>query len=114
MASRADDGLLKGERQQRILARLATEGRVVATELQAQLGVSAYTIRRDLDELADVGRLQRVHGGALALARSPVATTYAGRGAQSVRVGGQGAAGFRGCLVRRAARARIEQGSLFQ
>lgn len=84
MASRADDGLLKGERQQRILARLVTDGRVVATELQAQLGVSAYTIRRDLDELADAGRLQRVHGGALALARSPVATTYEGRGAQSV------------------------------
>lgn len=84
MASRADDGLLKGERAQRILARLATDGRVVATELQAELGVSAYTIRRDLDALADAGRLQRVHGGALALARSGVATTYAGRGAQSV------------------------------
>jgi DeoR-like protein with HTH domain len=85
MASRADDGLLKGERQQRILARLTTDGRVVATELQAELGVSAYTIRRDLDELADAGRLQRVHGGALAMARSPVATTYEGRGAAGPR-----------------------------
>jgi DeoR/GlpR family transcriptional regulator of sugar metabolism len=84
MASRADDTLLKGERQRRILARLASDGRVVATELQGELGVSAYTIRRDLDALAEAGRLQRVHGGALALARSPVATTYAGRGAQSV------------------------------
>jgi DeoR/GlpR family transcriptional regulator of sugar metabolism len=84
MASRADDALLKGERQARILARLAADGRVVATDLQGELGVSAYTVRRDLDELADAGRLQRVHGGALALARSPVATTYAARGAQSV------------------------------
>jgi len=85
MASRAEDGaLLKGERQQRILAVLASSGRVVATELQRELGVSAYTVRRDLDELADAGRLQRVHGGALALARSAVATTYAGRGTQSV------------------------------
>ena len=76
MASRAEDGaLLKGERQQRILAVLASTGRVVATELQDELGVSAYTVRRDLDELADAGRLQRVHGGALALARSAVATT---------------------------------------
>jgi DeoR/GlpR family transcriptional regulator of sugar metabolism len=75
--------LLKGERQQRILAALAASGRVVATELQHELGVSAYTIRRDLDELAEAGRLQRVHGGALAVARSPVATTFAGRGAQS-------------------------------
>jgi DeoR/GlpR family transcriptional regulator of sugar metabolism len=84
MASRPDDALLKGERQRRILTLLGAAGRVVATELQGELGVSAYTIRRDLDELADAGRLQRVHGGALALARSPVATTYEGRGAQSV------------------------------
>jgi DeoR/GlpR family transcriptional regulator of sugar metabolism len=76
--------LLKGERQQRILAALGASGRVVATELQHELGVSAYTVRRDLDELAEAGRLQRVHGGALAVARSPVATTFAGRGAQSV------------------------------
>jgi DeoR/GlpR family transcriptional regulator of sugar metabolism len=84
MASRPDASLLKGERQRRILALLGASGRVVATDLQGELGVSAYTVRRDLDELAEAGRLQRVHGGALALARSPVATTYAGRGAQSV------------------------------
>lgn len=84
MASRPDDVLLKGERQRRILALLGATGRVVATELQGELGVSAYTIRRDLDELAGAGRLQRVHGGALALARSPVATTYEGYGAPSV------------------------------
>jgi DeoR/GlpR family transcriptional regulator of sugar metabolism len=84
VASRPDESLLKGERQRRILALLSAAGRVVATDLQGELGVSAYTIRRDLDELAEAGRLQRVHGGALAVARSPVATTYAGRGAQSV------------------------------
>lgn len=84
MASRPDDALLKGERHQRILAALGASGRVVAAELQGTLGVSAYTIRRDLDELADAGRLQRVHGGALAIARSGVARTYAGRGEQSV------------------------------
>jgi DeoR/GlpR family transcriptional regulator of sugar metabolism len=78
----AGGALLKGERQQRILARLASAGRVVANELQHDLGVSAYTVRRDLDELAEAGRLRRVHGGALA--RSPVATTYAGRSTQEV------------------------------
>ena len=31
----------------------------------ATLGVSGYTIRRDLDELAELRHLQRVHGGAL-------------------------------------------------
>ena len=76
--------MLKGERQQRILGVLGASGRVVAAELQQELDVSAYTIRRDLDELAEAGRLQRVHGGALAVARSGVATTFAGRGRQSV------------------------------
>jgi DeoR/GlpR family transcriptional regulator of sugar metabolism len=74
--------VLKEERQRRILAILGREGRVVATDLQRELGVSGYTIRRDLDELADARHLQRVHGGALA--RSPVATTYAERQTQSV------------------------------
>ena len=74
--------MLKEERQRRILDVLAREGRVVATDLQRTLGVSGYTIRRDLDELAEHRHLQRVHGGALA--RSPVATTYEERSRQSV------------------------------
>jgi DeoR/GlpR family transcriptional regulator of sugar metabolism len=57
--------VLKQERQRRILELVEAEGRVVATELQDRLGVSGYTIRRDLDELAQARRLQRVHGGAL-------------------------------------------------
>jgi DeoR/GlpR family transcriptional regulator of sugar metabolism len=73
---------LKGERQRLILEELASSGRVVAAELEERLGVSAYTVRRDLDELAGAGRLQRVHGGGLA--RSPVATTYEGRREQGV------------------------------
>jgi DeoR/GlpR family transcriptional regulator of sugar metabolism len=74
--------VLKEERQRRILDVLTQEGRVVATDLQRRLGVSGYTIRRDLDELAESRHLQRVHGGALS--RSPVAPTYAERSAQSV------------------------------
>jgi DeoR/GlpR family transcriptional regulator of sugar metabolism len=73
---------LKEERHRRILTILGREGRVVATDLQRELGVSGYTIRRDLDELADARHLQRVHGGALA--RSQVATTYEERGQQRV------------------------------
>jgi DeoR/GlpR family transcriptional regulator of sugar metabolism len=73
---------LKEERHRRILAILGREGRVVATDLQRELGVSGYTVRRDLDELADARHLQRVHGGALA--RSPVAPTYEERSRQSV------------------------------
>jgi DeoR/GlpR family transcriptional regulator of sugar metabolism len=74
--------LLKEERQARILDLLATSGRVVATELQDAFGVSGYTIRRDLDELARDGAVQRVHGGALG--RSRVADSYDGRQAQEV------------------------------
>ena len=74
--------MLKEERQQRILDILRAEGRVVATDLQDVLGVSGYTVRRDLDELAERRRLQRIHGGALA--RSPVAATYEGRRSQAV------------------------------
>jgi DeoR/GlpR family transcriptional regulator of sugar metabolism len=74
--------MLKQERQQRILEILRAEGRVVATDLQGVLGVSGYTVRRDLDELADQQRLQRIHGGALA--RSRVAPTYEQRSVQAV------------------------------
>ena len=74
--------MLKQERQQTILEILEREGRVVATELPDVLGVSGYTVRRDLDELAEVGRLQRVHGGALA--RSRVPRTYDARQVEAV------------------------------
>ena len=84
MASSAErGGLLKDERQRRILDELAASGRVIAIELQALLDVSPHTIRRDLDELAEAGRLVRVHGGALA--RSSTAPTYEGRRAQGVQ-----------------------------
>jgi len=56
---------LKAERHREILARLEREGRVLGGELGAALGISEDTIRRDLDELAAAGVLQRVRGGAL-------------------------------------------------
>ena len=74
--------MLKQERQRRILELLQRDGRLVAAELPAVLGVSGHTVRRDLDELADARSLQRVHGGALA--RSPVAATYEDRRVQAV------------------------------
>jgi DeoR/GlpR family transcriptional regulator of sugar metabolism len=45
--------------------RLERDGRVVASELVASLGVSEDTVRRDLRELAEQRLLHRVHGGAL-------------------------------------------------
>ncbi|HEX5683016.1 MAG TPA: DeoR/GlpR family DNA-binding transcription regulator [Ideonella sp.] len=57
--------MLTTQRKQLILDRLAREGQVVAKTLAAELQISEDTIRRDLRELAQAGRLQRVHGGAL-------------------------------------------------
>lgn len=56
---------LPQERQQRILARLREQGRVVAAELAAVYGVSEDSVRRDLRELAAQGLCRRVYGGAL-------------------------------------------------
>jgi DeoR/GlpR family transcriptional regulator of sugar metabolism len=61
--------LLTDERRERILTALRRDGRVLATDLSNTLGVSDDTIRRDLDALAEMGLLQRVHGGALWRAR---------------------------------------------
>lgn len=67
--------MLKEERQQHILQLLRQEGKVLATELSRALNISEDTIRRDLNDLAEAGLIQRVHGGALL--RSPATASYA-------------------------------------
>jgi DeoR/GlpR family transcriptional regulator of sugar metabolism len=57
--------MLTAQRKKLILSRLSAEGQIVAKDLAQELGTSEDTIRRDLRELAQSGRLQRVHGGAL-------------------------------------------------
>jgi len=52
-------------RRHEILEIARREGRVLVEDLAGRLGVSVQTIRRDLGELADDGRLERVHGGAI-------------------------------------------------
>lgn len=61
---------LPQERRQNILTELRINGKVVAHELSESYGVSEDTIRRDLRELASLGLLKRVHGGALPIAPS--------------------------------------------
>jgi DeoR/GlpR family transcriptional regulator of sugar metabolism len=68
--------VLTAERRQAILARVERDGRVVASELVASLGVSEDTVRRDLRDLAERGLLHRVHGGALASAPSSSSFTH--------------------------------------
>ncbi|MFI9381615.1 DeoR/GlpR family DNA-binding transcription regulator [Kutzneria sp. NPDC052558] len=69
--------MLVAERQELLLSRLASAGKVVAKDIAAELGVSEDTIRRDLRELATAGRCQRVYGGALPA--SPAVADYAAR-----------------------------------
>ncbi len=57
---------LPAERRRRILELLAERGAVRVGELVEALGVSEFTIRRDLAALAALGALERSHGGAVA------------------------------------------------
>jgi DeoR/GlpR family transcriptional regulator of sugar metabolism len=57
--------MLTDERRSLILDRLRIQGRVLAADLTAELGVSSDTVRRDLRDLDGAGLLRRVHGGAL-------------------------------------------------
>ncbi|MCX6068242.1 MAG: DeoR family transcriptional regulator [Chloroflexi bacterium] len=57
--------LLKEERQQLIWELLQKDGKVTVTELSQRYSASEVTIRRDLAELAEQGKLTRSHRGAL-------------------------------------------------
>ena len=60
----------KEERQKLIIEELRTYNKVRSMDLRDKLNVSKDTIRRDLKELADKGRLKKVHGGAMSNAFS--------------------------------------------
>lgn len=57
--------MLKNERLNVILHEVNLHNKVLTTYLVDRLGVSEDTIRRDLNELAEMGRIIKVHGGAL-------------------------------------------------
>lgn len=59
--------MLREERQWRILDVLDRQSSMPTDALAAELSVSAETIRRDLKDLEQQGRLRRVHGGATSL-----------------------------------------------
>jgi len=56
----------KDKRQQVILEKLTTYGKVTTNWLSETMNVSEDTIRRDLNEMAHKGLLSKVHGGATA------------------------------------------------
>src|SRR5690606_21189897 len=69
--------VLAAERRDFLVAKLARDGKLVAKELAAELGISEDSVRRDLRELAAAGLSQRVYGGALPV--SPAIGDYAAR-----------------------------------
>jgi DeoR/GlpR family transcriptional regulator of sugar metabolism len=57
--------MLKRERQAYILHQVNLHNKVLSADLSVHINVSDDTIRRDLQELAEAGKLIKVHGGAL-------------------------------------------------
>lgn len=57
--------MLKKERQAYILHQVNLHNKVLSSLLCTEINVSEDTIRRDLQELADEGKIIKVHGGAL-------------------------------------------------
>ncbi|MCC9136753.1 DeoR/GlpR family DNA-binding transcription regulator [Pontibacter silvestris] len=57
--------MLKEERQAFIIKQINLHNKVLSSDLSTQLNVSEDTIRRDLHELAEGGKILKVHGGAL-------------------------------------------------
>lgn len=92
--------MLAAQRRDLLLDRLRRDGRIIAKDLAAELGMSEDSIRRDLRDLAAAGLCQRVYGGALPV--SPAIADYAAR--QSVSVAGKH-------RVAAAAAALVEPGS---
>jgi DeoR family transcriptional regulator of aga operon len=83
--------LLVEERRRRIRELINAQERVTVDELVSDFGVSAVTIRGDLDALAEVGAVIRSHGGALRPAEAPeerpIEVKEALRHAEKVRIG---------------------------
>jgi DeoR family transcriptional regulator of aga operon len=71
MAKVSSPRLLVEERRRRIKELLDRQERVTVEELVQHFGVSAVTVRGDLDALAEVGAVVRSHGGALKRVDAP-------------------------------------------
>jgi DeoR/GlpR family transcriptional regulator of sugar metabolism len=59
------------ERQRQILSLVGRQGRLSVAEIVDQFSISEATARRDLETLASQGKVQRVHGGVMALEKAP-------------------------------------------
>lgn len=59
------------ERQRQILAQVEQRQRINIAQICEMFQVSEATARRDLEQLAEQGKVQRVHGGAIAVHSAP-------------------------------------------
>lgn len=57
--------MLKDERQAYIIKQINIHNKVLSSDLSAHLDVSEDTIRRDLNEMAEAGKVLKVYGGAI-------------------------------------------------
>ncbi|ASY35042.1 MULTISPECIES: DeoR/GlpR family DNA-binding transcription regulator [Streptomyces] len=69
--------MLAAERRDHLLGLLTNEGKIIAKDVAADLGISEDSVRRDLRDLAAEGLCQRVYGGALPV--SPAVAGYTAR-----------------------------------
>ena len=83
--------MLKETRQTQIRDIVEDRGQITVAELNSLLNVSEATVRRDLDELAEAGVVQRTHGGALRArhteAEPPILVRQSEQAAEKARIG---------------------------
>jgi DeoR/GlpR family transcriptional regulator of sugar metabolism len=83
--------MLKRERQAYILHQVNLHNKVLCTDLSQAINVSDDTIRRDLQELAEDGKIIKVHGGALSNSfhkgYSSSAEVYSGKAVSLIKDG---------------------------
>lgn len=60
--------MLKEERHTFIMRQINLHNKVLSTDLSILLNISEDTVRRDLKEMAEAGKIQKVHGGAVSKA----------------------------------------------
>jgi DeoR/GlpR family transcriptional regulator of sugar metabolism len=59
------------DRQEQILKYIERNQRIGVNQLSQLFGISIATARRDLDDLANQGKIERTHGGALLIQKAP-------------------------------------------
>jgi Transcriptional regulators of sugar metabolism len=76
--------LFVNERRDKILNILETQKRVTVKELSSLLDVSEATLRTDLKDLEKSGLLQRTHGGATIIDRTPPENRFSTRAKRNI------------------------------